>query len=114
MKTETKEIYKCDYCNKLYQIKKYAINHEPRCKKNPANKQRCLEGCTWLIEKEVKYLWENTYVSEVIKKDILFCEKKNKYVYPFWVNNPILQEDIIGEIANDIMPSECKSFSTEY
>jgi len=52
MKTEYKEIYKCDYCNKLYQIKSYAIKHEKICQKNPINYRPCL-SCEYLIKKTI-------------------------------------------------------------
>lgn len=41
MKTQLKEIYKCDFCNKLYQVKKAAEVHELLCTKNTVNDRPC-------------------------------------------------------------------------
>ena len=44
------------------------------------------------------------------KKEILYCDAKKEGVHPFWNNNPLLQEDIHGEIPNNVMPKECDKF----
>jgi hypothetical protein len=110
MITETKEVYKCEHCRKLYQIKKACIAHEPKCRKNPINKQRCYDGCKHLVKKEVTYFWDAYDGSHESKKEILFCNAKNEGVYPYWLNNPLYQEDIEGEIPNEVMPNECTKF----
>lgn len=110
MKTEIKEIYKCDHCRKVYQIKRYAIAHEPKCKKNPINTMRCFDGCIHLIKKEVVYYFDGYDGEHEGKKEILFCEAKKEGVYPFWLNNPLLAEDMDSEIPNEVMPKECDLF----
>lgn len=50
---QTKEIYKCEYCRKIYQIKRFAESHEKMCKKNPENNRACF-GCNFLQKKEVE------------------------------------------------------------
>jgi hypothetical protein len=109
MITETREIYKCEHCRKVYQIKRFAIEHEPKCKKNPANKQKCLEGCQYLDKKEVTYLWDAYDGQHESKKEILFCSKLNQGVYPYWVSG-LLQDDIEDEIPNEVMPKKCHYF----
>ena len=49
MKTETKEIYKCEHCNKLYQLKNWCLVHEKACSKNPDNDRACF-GCQYLTK----------------------------------------------------------------
>ena len=106
-----KPTYKCEFCGKLYQLEKWCIKHEPICKKNPINNQKCREGCIYLEPKEINYLFENPFGSSELKRDGLFCTKKKEFVYPFWCNNPILEEDIIEEIPNNPMPKECNYFN---
>jgi len=112
MKTETKEIYKCEYCNKLYQIKRYALQHEKQCPKNPENDRPCF-NCEFLRKKEAKvWIWiDNYYTGEPVyeTKDLLFCDKKKIFLYPpksehkgnyyteFWNE----------ENSNNPMPKEC-------
>ena len=57
MITEVKEIYKCEYCRKIYQVKRFAEAHEVVCKKNPDNNRACF-GCEFLEKKE-KTLYED-------------------------------------------------------
>jgi len=106
---ETKEVYKCEHCRKLYQIKKACALHEPKCKKNPDNKQKCYDGCKHLIKKEVTYNWDAYDGEHKSVKEILFCDAKEEGVYPYWING-LLQEDINGEIQNNVMPKECNKF----
>lgn len=115
MKTEIREVYKCDHCKKMYQIKNACISHEPKCKKNPVNYKIC-HGCDFLEKKEVEVNFQdfNGY-DHFLNKKLLYCNKLNKYVYPLSIENSFnggyLQEDIgDGEVENEPMPSECKSF----
>jgi len=55
MKIITKEIYKCDHCNKCYQIKSACERHETLCNKNPNNHRPCFE-CNKLTKKNIKFL----------------------------------------------------------
>lgn len=111
MEIKTIEVYICDHCRKLYQLKRFAIQHEPKCKSNPDNKQICLEGCIYLTKKEIKYFYDHYDGSHESEKEILYCEKYKKGVHPYWING-LLSEDIEDEIENDIMPKECDEFAT--
>ena len=51
MKQEIKTIYRCDFCNKMYQVKPAAEKHELGCFYNPNNKRACL-NCNHLTKKE--------------------------------------------------------------
>ena len=109
MKTEIKEVYKCDYCRKLYQRKHACIEHEPNCRKNPDNFQKCFDGCVNLIKKEVIYFLDLYGGEHKMSKEILYCEAKNEGVCPYWING-INSDDIENEIPNNTMPKECDLF----
>lgn len=120
MIVNNKPTYKCEFCGKLYQLKKWCVKHEPICKKNPINNQRCREGCIYLEQREAKYIYQGISMGENMAieyeekegvKDLLFCTKKKEFVYPFWCKNPILEEDIIEEIPNNPMPKKCNDFN---
>jgi len=121
MKTISTIIYECEFCRKYYKRKHFAIRHESGCKVNPDNFQRCI-CCAFLEKKEtiVHYdkmcLGENLgvyYTDGYRNQELLFCNKKNIFVYPYWTSNPILQEDIEDEIENEPMPKECDLFERD-
>ena len=86
METETKEIYKCDFCSRWYQLKRFAESHEKSCTRNPDNYRRCLDNCKHLVKKGAKvYIGiDEYYTSEPIyeTRTLLFCEKKSMFLYP--------------------------------
>ena len=108
MKTITKEIYFCDFCNKLYQRKHACIEHEKRCNSNPDNHRACF-GCDYCVKKEIEYsaygiVQDGVYVEQKMIVNILYCMKLKKYVYPPSVehkNNPFE----LGDEFNDPMRS---------
>lgn len=112
MIVNTNPTYKCEHCRKLYQIKSACIKHEEElCKKNPINHQRCFDGCDHLIKKEteVTYFDHDGYDYQE-KRELLYCNHKKEYVYPYWIGNPTLEEDITDNIPNNVMPRECDEF----
>lgn len=109
MQTETREIYKCDHCRKVYQMKHACIAHEPKCKKNPDNKMKCHEGCRFLEKKEVKFSYDAWDGEHESKMEILFCTAKKEGVYPYWVNG-LNEDDIHEDIKNNPMPKECDKY----
>ena len=79
-------IYKCEFCGKIYQRKKYAIKHPKKCRKNPDNKHTCLEYCKYLCKKEIEFTqFDHEGFDYQTKRDALYCEKIKKCVYPFWI-----------------------------
>ncbi len=109
MITETKEVYKCEHCRKLYQIKSAAIKHEIRCKKNPENFRACFM-CKYSIKKEVT-IYEDAYNGEIeFKKELLYCEHFNKFLIPplakhkgnYYETDPIPNEDMPRECLNRV------------
>jgi len=112
MITKVKEIYICEHCRKLYQIKRYCEEHEPKCRKNPENHQRCLDGCMFLEKKQTTFHFDTFRGSDYTEVEILFCNAKTEGVYPFWVNG-FLEEDILdGETPNNVMPKECLQYKS--
>jgi hypothetical protein len=84
MKTEIKEVYKCDFCRKLYQRKHAAIYHEKMCNRNPDNFRSC-HSCNGLEKKEVIiYSGIDDYITGEpinISRDFLFCKKRQIFLY---------------------------------
>jgi len=109
MKTETREIYKCDHCRKLYQIKKACEAHELGCKKRPDYIRPC-HNCAVLKKKdEVIFAgYGDEYGNEVeIVVNVLFCKVKDCFIYPPSVACKGNAFEM-GEKLNIEMPKECK------
>ena len=109
---------KCDFCSKLYQLERFAIAHEIKCKKNPANKRVCFE-CEFCEKEDTTHFWESNgeygYREHHDKISILKCSKLNIFVYPPKVEHSesgnYLTENIgDGEIENVPMKKECEFF----
>ena len=108
MKIETREIYKCDYCNKLYQIKNRCADHEKVCSKNPKNDRPCF-GCRYLSTKKHTYYIEQYDWEEKRTVELMYCEKVATFIYPPKVehkNNWIETE----EPENRPMPKNCDHY----
>lgn len=113
MKTETREIYKCDHCNKLYQRKDAAIYHESICSRNPTNFRSCF-GCANLGKAEATiYSGRDDYHSGGpinVTKDFLFCGAKQQFLYTpkneIKGNHQHTDEDG-NDFENFPMPVEC-------
>ena len=79
---ETKEIYKCEYCRKLYQMKHFCISHESTCMKNPVNFRACI-GCNNLKKKIVDVNFSDYNGNDSFeKRELLYCEKIDQFLYP--------------------------------
>tara|TARA_R110002051_G_C8461625_1_gene458490 strand:- start:48 stop:404 length:357 start_codon:yes stop_codon:yes gene_type:complete len=105
MKIETKEIYKCEHCNKLYQIKSYCATHETQCSKNPDNFRPCF-GCVHLEKKETTITYETPIGENEYKVELLHCKKKELFLYPPKVEHKGNAYDFDHE--NKPMPRECE------
>lgn len=108
MKVRTKEVYNCEYCNKLYLVKSAAEKHEEMCFKNPANKRPCFE-CVHLIKKctSVPCDYVDEHGEECERNlDLLYCSKKQTFLYT--PKNEIKGNVFdLGEKGNEPMPKEC-------
>lgn len=110
MKTETKEIYKCEFCNRLYQLKHFAEKHEQICTKNPENKRACF-GCAHLTKADYDIYsdWPDGSESKSTKS-FCFCKKKSQFMYPPKVEIKNNMQDL-GDESNNPMPKECSEFT---
>ena len=109
MITETKEIYKCEHCRKVYQVKRFAEGHELMCKKNPENKRACF-GCNFLAKKDVTLHEDHPMGgSYTFQINILFCAKKSIHVYPPKVEIKGNHIDL-GDEFNEPMPKDCEFY----
>jgi len=107
MKIEIKEIYRCEYCNKLYQRKYAAIQHEKICKKNPDNKRACMVNgfvCDHLTKKRAWYHYPDE--ENKCEVNLLYCEYKKIFLYPpkIEVKGNWFELD---EELNEPMPKQC-------
>jgi len=107
MISETKEIYKCEHCKKLYQLKHFALRHEQSCTKNPANWRACF-GCVHLGKRETKVYHDSPFGGEQVQTvEILYCPKKEVFLYPPKVEVKKNMYDL-GDDLNEPMPMECE------
>ena len=108
---KVKELYLCEHCRKVYQIKSFCEKHEPTCWKNPDNMSMC-HNCKYIEKKEVDVTEFDTEGYDYqVKKGLLFCNKKEIFIYPFWISNPILSENLPNETDNIVMPTKCDDFN---
>jgi hypothetical protein len=109
VKIETREIYKCDFCNKLYQRKNAAIKHEAACNFNPANFRACF-GCHFMNKKKVELYFNN---NEAEEREILHCDKLKIFLYPPKTERKGNAHDL-GDEINMPMPKECNHRKLSY
>ncbi len=103
MKTETREIHTCDYCNKLYLRKKMGEKHELTCNKNPVNDRPCFD-CGALVKKEYK---DDEFNSRI---ELFFCEHFKHYLYPPSADH---KKNWVDTGDSESMPKECE-FKADY
>lgn len=108
---ETKEIYKCEYCKKLYQMKHFCEVHEKQCAKNPNNYRICF-GCEFLCKKRTHITIDNEYVTHKEPLDLLYCRKIESFLYPPKVQHKSNMFDL-GDKDNIPMRIDCKYFKDE-
>ena len=109
-------IYKCDFCNRRYERKHFAIKHEIKCSSNPDNWRAC-QDYTFLEFESATIHTDNYYGEEKFIIDIFKCTKKNVFIYPPKVEhkkNYFLQEGINNsDIENIPMPKKCELYENE-
>ena len=107
MKVIETTIYKCEYCNKLYERKHFCKKHELICKKNPDNFRAChsckkLTRKTHVVEK-YNYL-EGSYTE---KCSLLYCNKKEVFIHTPKIEIKGNKFDT-SPVNNIPMPKVCK------
>lgn len=106
---ETKEVYKCEYCRKMYQLKRFAESHEEMCVKNPENQRACF-GCKFLDKKETVLYYDSPMGGELTRKvSLCHCSKKEIFVYPPKVEIKGNVFDL-GYDINEAMPKKCELY----
>src|SRR5690606_2538475 len=110
MKVEIKEIYKCDHCNKLYQVKGAAERHEKSCHRNPDNERPCF-GCNHFSGTTTTQFIDHPYSGQHEREvKVSFCGKKDSFLYPPKVEHKGNALDL-GIDSNIPMPRTCESFT---
>ena len=114
MKTEVKKIFKCEFCNKLYQVEKACAKHELSCKKRPDYIRPC-HSCG-VLKKQVETIWAgygDMYGNEVERSvSVLYCSKRDCFIYPPSVAAKGNAFDM-GDKENIEMPVECSLYEKQ-
>jgi hypothetical protein len=114
MIVETREIYRCSHCGKIYLMQYWCEQHEPKCKKNPDNYQPCLDGCRHIEKKEFTFIYDTPHYEDQYQVKVMYCNKKKEAVCPFW-HSPydVLYDKNDEEVTNEIMPEKCEHFNRQ-
>jgi hypothetical protein len=112
MKVEIKEIYKCDFCNKLYQVKRFAEYHEKGCSKNPENERPCF-NCHNMEKRETEITGNYYNGSEWERKvDLFYCKAKNIFLHT--PKNELKGNAFeLGDDLNEPMPKLCNVYKEQ-
>lgn len=112
MKTKTKEVFYCEYCNKHGLSKSKMEYHEKVCWKNPLNYRPCFH-CINLNKKETEIYGNYYNGSEWTRKvDLLYCIEKKCFLYT--PKNQIKGNQFdLGDDSNIPMPERCDIYKTE-
>jgi len=108
MITQNIETYKCEFCRKLYTLKRFAIKHEPTCKKNPLNIRACF-NCQNCERREVNVFLNfgdqfGRQAEEV--RSLFYCKAKDEYLLP--PNAEHRGNCYETDLSNNPMPLECE------
>jgi len=106
MKIETREVYKCEFCNKLYQIKGYCEKHEVVCTHNPNNQRDCF-NCGYIEKRKHTIYFDTGYGESKRVVEILYCDKIKSFLYPPKVEHKGNAYEL-GDELNDPMPMNCE------
>jgi len=106
---ETKEVYKCEHCRKLYQIKTACEKHEFKCLKNPDNFRIC-HGCDHLEVQERAYYYDTFHGEDSRNVKVFYCSKVDTLLYPIRIELGDNGAFDFGDILNKPMKKECKHF----
>lgn len=98
-------IYKCEFCKKLYQRRKWAEKHELRCSKNPINDRPCFH-CRYLIMKDTEVVFCDFDPDDTALYSLFYCTKKELFLYPPSVEYKRGAYDL-GDECNEPMPQTC-------
>jgi len=107
MKIIETTIYKCEFCNKIYQLKPWAIKHELGCSKNPDNNRPCFH-CDYFEKIPFELGEDHPECGEyMVRLNLLHCSKRNVFLYPPQVEFKKNAYDLEDE-CNEPMPKSCE------
>ena len=105
MITETREIYRCDHCRKVYLREQACIDHEPKCSMNPENGRPCM-GCMFVQKQEREYYYDTPYGQGSRMVEVLVCTKFGEVMHPPLVEHKGNAYEF-GDFINHPMPRTC-------
>lgn len=103
---ETRKIYRCQYCKKVYLLKHFAEKHELICDKNPKNNRICY-GCEYLTKKTIRY--ENLENHRPV--NLLYCNKLDVFLHPPKVE---IKGNLIETGNDEPMKKKCEHHKDEW
>lgn len=105
---QTKKIYKCEHCKKLYQRRHACEKHEKHCWQNPENDRACL-NCVHLRKERVTIEEGHPDHPYEVNFDAFYCGIIASFVYTpkTEVKGNAFDEELLGE-ANIPMLKECE------
>jgi len=109
MKTETREIYRCGHCNKLYLREGFCKRHEKGCFYNPDNSRPCLD-CVSLVKKKHTIYSDNGNNEYDMVISCFYCDAKKVFMYPPIVEHKRNAIDLADEL-NGPMPKKCSKYN---
>jgi len=111
MITETKKIYKCDHCKKLYQRAWLCEKHELSCKKRPDYLRPCHSCKVLKMVKETIMAGYGDMNGDEAERivEVLFCHKRDCFIHPPSVAAKGNAFEM-GDKANEEMPKQCEFY----
>ena len=106
---ETREIYRCEYCKKIYLLKRYVEQHEAECTKNPAI--LCLR-CKSLDTKKAAEYFDGYHGETSRLVTVFWCKKREHYLHPPKVERKGNAIEF-GDIGNYPMRTECADWERD-
>lgn len=114
MKTEVKTMYRCDHCNKIYQVQGACERHETKCSKNPENDRACFR-CTHSTNKTVE-IESGVDINQYSEHEtdynnigvvLPYCKKLKVCLLPPKAEHNNNKYETVG-VENKPMPKECE------
>ena len=111
MKTETREIYNCDYCSRYYKQKHHAKYHESICKMNPVNIPACF-SCIHLGKENVGAI-NHPFAQdgEVFSVNVFYCNHLKQCMHTP-INAAKGNKFELDDWDNVLMPVKCEHFQS--
>ena len=76
---EVKRVFRCEHCNKLFQLQTACAYHEKICNKNSENFRPC-HSCPSLTKRTVYHTHERYGLETEHPLNLLFCKSKQHFL----------------------------------